>query len=86
MMKGVSAPRPRGRPVLGMRAVLLCGAALGGAVPAGAETRILTVVASGNYQYRMVSAAVAVANADVSAGNYYKIRLRLERTPTIFQS
>jgi hypothetical protein len=77
MMKGVPAPRPLGRPVLRIRGVLLlCGAVLGGGtVPAGAETRILTVVASGNYQYRMVSAAVAVANADVSAGNYYKIRV-----------
>jgi hypothetical protein len=56
--------------------LLLCGAVLGGgAVPADAETRILTVGASGNYQYRTVSAAVAVANADPSAGNYYKIRV-----------
>lgn len=54
---------------------LLCGGALGIASPAGADTRVLTVGASGNYQYRTISAAVAAADADSNANNYYDIEI-----------
>src|SRR6266478_3833755 len=73
----ITAPLQRGgRPLPIKAGLLLFGAAFGtAATPAGAEIRILTVGSSGNYQYRTVSAAVAVANADTSASNYYEIRV-----------
>ena len=50
--------------------LLVCGAALGaGATLAEAETKILTVGSSGNFQYRTINAAVAVAEADSNAQN-----------------
>ena len=56
--------------------LLVCAAALGTAArPAGAETKILTVGPSGIFQYRTISAAVAVADADNSAENYYDVRV-----------
>ena len=56
--------------------MLVCTAALGTpAMPAGAETKILTVGTSGNFQYRTISAAVAAADADSNAKNYYDIQV-----------
>src|SRR5690348_2576790 len=52
---------------------LFCGVALRIAGPAGADTRVLTVGVSSNYQYRTISAAVAAADADSNANNYYDI-------------
>ena len=54
---------------------LLCGVAFGIATPAGADTRVLTVGVSGNYQYRSINAAVAAANADSNVNNYYDIEV-----------
>ena len=71
--------QPRQREALFVQATagfLLCGAALGVAArPAGADTRVLTVGASGNYQYRTINAAVAAADADSNANNYYEIEV-----------
>ncbi len=56
--------------------LLLCGAASGiAATPAGADTRVLTVGLSGDYQYRTVSAAVNAADADTNTGNYYDVQV-----------
>jgi pectin methylesterase-like acyl-CoA thioesterase len=45
------------------------------APPTGAETKILTVGTSGSFQYRTISAAVAAADADGNAQNYYDIQV-----------
>ena len=56
--------------------MLACAAAFGtAAAPAGAETKILTVGLSGNFQYRTISAAVAVADADSNPNNYYDVQV-----------
>ena len=56
--------------------LVVCGTALGaGATPAGAEIKILTVGSSGDFQYRTISAAVAVADADSNPSNYYDIQV-----------
>jgi hypothetical protein len=56
--------------------LVLGAAALGaGDTAAGAETKILTVGSSGNFQYRMISAAVAAADADSNPSNYYDIQV-----------
>ena len=55
---------------------LVCGAALAiAAPPTEAETKILTVGTSGSSQYRTISAAVAAADADSNAQNYYDIQV-----------
>jgi hypothetical protein len=54
----------------------VCGAALAiAAPPTEAETKILTVGTSGSSQYRTISAAVAAADADSNAQNYYDIQV-----------
>ena len=56
--------------------LLACAVTLGAtAMPAGAETKILTVGSSGDFQYRTISAAVAVADADSNPSNYYDIQV-----------
>jgi hypothetical protein len=56
--------------------LLVCGAALGAAATlAEADTKIVTVGSSGNFQYRTINAAVAAADADSDASNYYDIRV-----------
>ncbi len=71
------SPVTRGGRALRIRAgLLVCAAALGtAAMPAGAATKILTVGISGNIQYRTISAAVAAADADSNAKNYYDIQV-----------
>src|SRR5215467_7809642 len=63
---------------------LLCGGVLGIAAPAGADTRVLTVGASGNYQYRTICEAVAAADADSNANNYYDIEIAPGTYPNDF--
>lgn len=43
--------------------------------PARADTKVLTVGASGDYQYRTISEAVAAADADSNANNHYDIEV-----------
>jgi pectin methylesterase-like acyl-CoA thioesterase len=44
-------------------------------MPARAETKVLTVGTSGNFQYRTISAAVAAADADSNPNSYYDIQV-----------
>jgi hypothetical protein len=58
-------------------ALLLLGAAFttAAAMPAHSDTTILTVGASGHYQYATISAAVAAADADTDANKYYDVQV-----------
>ncbi len=56
--------------------LLVCTAASGTpAMSAGAETKILTVGTSDNFQYRTISAAVAAADGDNNGKNYYDLQV-----------
>jgi hypothetical protein len=75
MADGVTAPATAQRTALGIGAGLLACAAATSAMPARAETKILTVGTSGNFQYRSISAAVAAADADGNPHSYYDIQV-----------
>jgi hypothetical protein len=53
-------------------------------MPAGAETKILTVGMFGNFQYRTISAAVAAATPTAMRRTIMISWSRPELTPTIF--
>lgn len=55
--------------------LLVCAAVVTAAMPAAAETKILTVGSSGNFQHRTISAAVSAADADSNAKTYYDIQV-----------
>ncbi len=54
---------------------MLCAAVSAVTARAHAGTITLTVGATGPYQYRTIGAAVAAANADSNANNYYDIHV-----------
>ena len=69
-------PQPKGLLAQITAKFLFCGAVLGiVATPASADSRVLTVGASGNYQYGTISGAVAAADGDGNPNNYYDIEV-----------
>jgi hypothetical protein len=75
MADGAPTPATALRTALGIGAGLLACAAATSAMPAGVETKILTVGISGNFQYRTISDAVAAADADSNPNSYYDIQV-----------